>query len=121
MIGAAAFRTDPVSGYPPGTPDLLTDTTRTGFLHDLMSVPTFLGLPAAALVTARRFHHKGEHGWARYSAGSGLLMLPAFGLASAGFAQAKSLVSFGGLFQRVAVISGFGWLTALAVRALRRS
>jgi len=119
MIGAGVFATDPVSGYPPGTPDQLIDRTTAGLWHDLLSVPTFLGLPGAAFVSARRFRRTGQRSWARYSAGSGLLMLVTFGMASAGFAQVRLLVNFGGLFQRVAVITGFSWLTARAVHALQ--
>ena len=47
-------------------------------------------------------------------------MLVAFGLASAAFAQTPALVRFGGLLQRIAVGSGFGWLSAVAVDAMRR-
>ena len=45
LLGSAAFVTDPVSGYPPGTPELLTQRTTPALLHDLFGVPTFLGLP----------------------------------------------------------------------------
>jgi hypothetical protein len=37
LIGAGAFVTDPVSGYPPGTPPTPVDTTTPGTLHDLFS------------------------------------------------------------------------------------
>jgi hypothetical membrane protein len=119
LIGAGVFRTDPVSGYPPGTPDALTRYTPRGALHDLFSVPTFLGLPAAALIYARAFHRRNELGWATYSAGTAAVMLAAFGLASAAFSQAPTLVRYGGLLQRVCVTTGFSWLTALALHALR--
>jgi hypothetical protein len=52
LIGAGVFLTDPVSGYPPGTP-ATSDYTWHGALHDLFSAPTFLGWPAACLVFAR--------------------------------------------------------------------
>jgi hypothetical protein len=39
--------------------------------------------------------------------------------ASVGFSQDPRFVRFGGVFQRATVITGFGWLTALAVRSLR--
>ena len=55
LLGSAAFVTDPVSGYPPGTPDLLTERTTPGVLHDLFGVPTFLGLPAAEAVYAAAY------------------------------------------------------------------
>jgi hypothetical protein len=120
MLGSAAFVTDPVSGYPPGTPDQLTERTTPGLLHDLFGVPTFLGLPTAEAVYAAAFWRGGRRGWAMYSAGSSVAMLATFMLASAAFAQTPALVRFGGLLQRIAVGSGFGWLTAVAVDALRR-
>jgi hypothetical protein len=49
LIGAAAFATAPVSGYPPGTPDALTQPTRTAMIHNLAAVPVSLGLPAAPI------------------------------------------------------------------------
>ena len=75
LLGAGAFKTDPVSGYPPGTPDAFTRHTAHGALHDLLSAPTFLGLPAAALVYARAFRRDHERGWAAYSAATGAGML----------------------------------------------
>ena len=117
LIGAGVFATDPVSGYPPGTPDALTGHTTSGALHDLFLAPTFLALPAAALVFAWSFR-RDDRRWAWYSAGSALVLLIVFGLASAAFSQVPSLVDRGGLFQRVAVSTGFAWLTALALRTL---
>jgi hypothetical protein len=35
LIGAAVFATDPVSGYPPGTPGALTQPSRTGMIHNM--------------------------------------------------------------------------------------
>ena len=120
LLGSAAFVTDPVSGYPPGTPDLLTERTTPGVLHDLFGVPTFLGLPAAEAVYAAAYWQVGRRKWAAYSGTSSAVMLVAFGLASAAFAQTPALVRFGGLLQRIAVGSGFGWLSAVAVDAMRR-
>ena len=39
LIGSAVFTTDPVGGYPPGTPDALTQPTRSGIAHNLAAVP----------------------------------------------------------------------------------
>ncbi len=118
LLGAGAFTTDPVSGYPPGTPDAPGRYSTRGALHDLFSAPTFIGLPAAALSYARAFGRRGYCGWAAYSAGSALVMLAGFGLASAAFSQVPSLVNRGGLFQRACITTGFAWLTALAARRL---
>ena len=120
LVGAGAFTTDPVSGYPPGTPDALPGYSGTpAALHDLLSVPTFLGLPAAAAVYARAFAHTGATGWARCSAATAVIMLANVGLASAAFSQAPTLVANGGLYQRAAVTTGFAWLTALALHSLQ--
>ena len=119
LIGAAAFVTDPMSGYPPGTPDVLATYSTSGALHDLLSVPTFLGIPAAALVYALQFAHCDKPGWAAYSAATGLAMPVATVAASVAFSQAPTLVAHGGLLQRIAVTIGFTWLTALCLRALR--
>jgi hypothetical protein len=52
------------SGYPRGTPDGQPgDSGRAAALGDLLSVPTLLGLPAAAAVYARSFARKGRPGW----------------------------------------------------------
>jgi hypothetical protein len=119
LLGSGAFVTDPVGGYPPGTPAISPSYSTAGALHDLFALPTFLGLPAAQLSYAWRFHRTGDRKWAAYSALSAMAMLAGVTAASAGFSQDPRFVRFGGLFQRATVITGFGWLTALAVRSLR--
>jgi hypothetical membrane protein len=120
LVGAGIFPTDPVSGYPPGTPDRMTGRSGpAALLHDLSSAPVFLGLPVAMLLWARAFRRRGRPGWAVGSAGCAAAVLLAFVLAGAGFAQAPALVHLGGLFQRVSISVGMGWLTALGAGALR--
>lgn len=122
LIGAGIFPTDPVSGYPPGTPDKLTGYSWHGAIHDLaFSLPGFVALAAACFVFCRWFAGRGDRRWAVYSALTGLVFSVSFILASAGFGQAEDLVHLAGLFQRVAVAVGFGWLTLLAVHSLRSS
>jgi hypothetical membrane protein len=120
LIGAGVFVTDPVSGYPPGTPDVVAHPSWHGGLHDLLSLPGFAALAAAFLVLARRFAAEGRRGWAAYSLGTAVMFAVSFGLAGAGFEQAAGLVAVAGLWQRVAVVAGWAWLTLLAVRLLRR-
>jgi hypothetical protein len=120
LLGSAAFVTDPVSGYPPGTPDAVLEPTTIGILHDLSAVPIFLGLPAAQLTYAAAFRRAGKPGWAAFSVASAAVLVGGFVLASAGFAQAPRLARYGGLFQRIAVTSAFGWQTGLAGYLLRR-
>jgi Protein of unknown function (DUF998) len=120
LIAAAVFPTDPVSGYPPGTPEALTQPSRAGVAHNLAAVPVFLGLPAAALACGWRSWRAGQRGFGLYSAGTAAAMPAAMALAGAGFGQEPRLVPLGGLFQRASIITGFGWLAVLSARALRR-
>lgn len=118
IVGAAVFTTDPVSGYPPGTPDLPTERTTAGTLHDLVAIPTFVGLPMAATVYSWRFARSGQPGWAASSGLTAVTMLIALGMSGAGFNQAPRLVNTAGRWQRTCIATGFSWLTALNRRAL---
>ena len=119
LICSAVFTTDPVSGYPPGTPDALTRPSRAGTAHNLAAIPVFFGLPAAALACGWRSWRAGQRGFGLYSAGTAVTMLATLALASAGFGQSPRLVDLGGLFQRASISTGFAWLTALSARALQ--
>jgi hypothetical protein len=121
LIGSAVFTTDPVSGYPPGTPDALTQPSQAGTVHNVVAVPVFFGLPAAALACSWRSWRAGQRGSALYSGGTAVTMLATMALAGAGFGQAPRLVHLGGLFQRASIITGFTWLTVLFARALQRA
>jgi hypothetical membrane protein len=119
LLGAGIFPTDPVSGYPPGTPDRISGYSRHGALHDLFSLPAFVALAVACFVLGRRFAVRGEPGWATYSAVTGVVFVLTFVLSSAGFGQTEGLVGLAGLLQRIAVTVGFGWLALLAVHLFR--
>jgi hypothetical protein len=121
LTASAVFTTDPVSGYPPGTPDALTRPSPAGAAHQLAAVPVFFGLPAAALACSWQSWRAGQRGFGLYSAGTAITMLAAMALAGAGFGQSPRFVHLGGLFQRVSIITGFTWLTALSARALQRA
>lgn len=121
LIGAAIFTTDPISGYPPGSPPTQDPLSVQAHLHNLASTPVFLCLPTAAAVYAHAFYRSGEPGWMVFSLGAAVAQLGTFVLAAAGFAQQPAFVAYGGLAQRVSLASGFGWLTALAARAMVRS
>jgi Protein of unknown function (DUF998) len=120
LLGAGIFVTDPVGGHPPGTPDhLQTYGSVHAALHDLFSVGTFVGLPVACLVFARRFAGWGQRGWAIYSAATGAVFAVGLVLTSMAFNQAEGLVELGGLLQRATVTGGWAWLTLLAVHLLQ--
>ena len=122
LIGSAAFRTDPVGGYPPGTPDTPATFSRAGTAHNLAAVPVFLGLPAAAACYGWRSWRAGQPpGFALYCAATAVIMPVTVTLAGAGFGQSTRLGRYGGLFQRASIITGFAWLTAVSARALHRT
>jgi len=119
LVGAGAFRTDPISGYPPGSPPAADPATTAGKLHDLASTPVFLCLPAAAATTAVSALRRGEPGWAAVSGAAAVAHTAGFVVAGGGFAQEPALVRWGGLFQRVSLAAGMGWITAQCLRATR--
>ena len=122
LVGAGIFVTDPLNGYPPGTPLIPTERTTHGILHDLFGIPFFLGLPITCFVFARLFARWGERRWAAYSALSGLAMFVVFVLARLSLRPGfEGLAGLFGLFQRITVTIGFAWLTLLAVYMLRAS
>ncbi|TDD18203.1 DUF998 domain-containing protein [Kribbella turkmenica] len=114
LVGAGMFVTDPVSGFPIGTPDALEYIT-VGALHDAFSVPAFVALAAAQVGLSRGRGWK----WLTYSLLNATAFVVCFPLASTGFSQNASLVDVAGLFQLLAVIIGLTWTVLLAVRVLR--
>ncbi|GGM56281.1 DUF998 domain-containing protein [Dactylosporangium sucinum] len=111
LLGAGAFVTDPVSGYPAGTPAVADPATWHGTVHDLVfSLPAFLVLAVAMFAGARRWF---------WSAPFGLVYLALFVLSSVGFAQTAPFVDVAGLLQRLAVGVGWLWIALLAARQLR--
>lgn len=121
LVGAGLFVTDPASGYPPGTPAVIPQSTTHGALHDLVSIPVFVAWPIACLVLFVRFLRWGRPGWASYTGATAVVFIGAFVVASMGFAQVEPLVAVAGLFQRIAVTTGFAWTALLAVHLLTRA
>lgn len=117
LIGAGFFVMDPLLGYPPGAP-----STRTlhGTLHHLMGlVVFFISLPAATFVLARRFAgDPAWRGWFLYSIATGMLVIV---FLVAGILAASSNPNApAGLFQRLSIITGWGWIVLLAFRLMGR-
>ncbi len=125
LVGSGLFVTDPVAGFPPSprehdVPDRTRSIapTRGGTLHNLCAIPIFAGIPVAALISATSAARSGEYRSASYSAGSALSMMSAFVLFGAAFGGKPRLAGRGGVFQRISVTAGFGWLSALSLRGL---
>ena len=113
LIGAGIFPTDPIGGYPPGTPPELAYTP-TGIAHDAFSALFFLGLPVACLIAAAIFLRQKRWGAMAYSLLTVPIFLLTFGLAGAGFQQYPHWVPHAGLMQRISIVTGFAWLGWLA-------
>ncbi|MBM7791320.1 DUF998 domain-containing protein [Tenggerimyces flavus] len=109
LIAAGIFVTDPVSGFPKGTP-AIGEPTLEGSLHDGFSVIGFLCLIAAMFVNARR--HRAR---ATATTIAGIATAAFFVAFAAAMSQTPGLVEYGGALQRVCVIIGFGWITTLAI------
>lgn len=120
LLACAAFRADPVNGYPPGTPPTPERMTPAGYAHLIASSAVMVGVPATTIGHARRAHRSDERGWSRFSAATAGVAAIAFTGACAGFAQVSVLPAVAGALQRVAVASSFTWLTVFAARTLRR-
>ena len=127
LIGSGVFVTDPVDGFAPETDSAgpssnaaLTHTAPTGEgrMHNLSAVPIFAGIPVAGLASAVVAARRRDYCWASYSAASSLAMIGSFLLMGAAFGGRAHLGGKGGIFQRISIASGFGWLSSLSIRAL---
>ncbi len=133
LIGSGLYVTDPVGAFPPAIPgeDGADDSlpaepapTRAGRRHNLFAIPIFAGLPVAALASAFGAAQRRNFRWASYSAASGLGMVASFVAFGAAFGPKQRLSGRGGVFQRISIACGFGWITVLSLRvlsSLRRS
>jgi hypothetical protein len=119
LIGSGLFVTDPLDGFPPVIPgEGGPKSTREGKLHKLFAIPIFAGLPVAALASAFGASRRGNVRWGGYSAFSGIAMVASIVAFGAAFGPESRLTGRGGVFQRISIASGFGWLTVLSLRAL---
>ena len=118
FVGAGPFITDPLNGYPPGTPPLPMPPSLRGSLHLFFSALAF-GLPAACFVLASFFAKQGEDKWALYSRVTAIAFLITYAIALAGFLQVEALIEYAGLWQRIALTLGLIWMTLLPLYLLK--
>jgi Protein of unknown function (DUF998) len=123
LIGSGVFVTDPVAGFPPSeqAPDAVAPSSasaRAGKLHNLCALPIFVGIPIAALASAGSAALRRDYRWAACCAGSAIGMTGTFVLFGAALGGAPRLAGHAGVFRRFSVAAGFGWLSALSLRAL---
>jgi hypothetical membrane protein len=124
LITAGPFVTDPILGYPPGSPRVGPASLH-GTIHNNASLIVFIALPAACFVMARRFaHDPTSRGWTLYSITAGVLILVFVGWFFASVVAAihapADATSLAGLLERVFSIIGCCWLSLLALRFLIR-
>ncbi|WP_432993567.1 DUF998 domain-containing protein [Dactylosporangium sp. CA-233914] len=120
LLGAGVFSTDPVGGYPAGTPLAPAPPTWHGRLHDVaFSLPGFVALIAAMFVLAYAYARRRTRIWSAYSALSGIATLTLFTLTTIGFAQVGPFAATAGLLQRLTVTVGWLWLALIAARETR--
>jgi hypothetical protein len=118
LVGAGLFVTDPMNGYPPGTPLLPTEFTISGRLHRIFSALVFLGIPLAGFSSARWFASQGKSAWATYSRASAWGFLSSFVVTTIAFLGIRGLNQIAGLLQRLTLIIGWAWVTLFAIYVL---
>jgi len=122
LLASAVFTTDPIGGYPPGTAVITEPRTREGLAHDMSAVPVFLGLPVAAVVSGVAAARSGRWAWAAYSGVAAAATVVGLVRSSGGFGhQRTQWVAQAGTWQRVAIVAGLGWASAVCGRAAIRS
>ena len=122
LIGAGVFTTDPINGYPPGTPLFPTPDTTAGLLHVLFSAPVFVAWPIACFVVAGPFFSGSDRPLAIFSVLIGVAVVATSVLTGMAINQVTpGLAALAGAFQRMSLIMSFLWTGLLAVYLLRLS
>jgi len=121
LLVAGVFITDPGLGYPVGAPQV---HTAHGTIHGFAGLGAFTLLPAACFVMA--WHFAGEPGsgrWAVYSVVVGLVLVVTF-FASTTVSAMDAAGTWRnaptGFLQRIAIISGWTWITMVALHLIRK-
>jgi len=118
LIGAGFFTADPALGFPPGTPADAHAISWHGLLHFICGGIGFLGLIAACFVFARRFAAQRQRGWVAYSVATGVIYLAAFAGIAVGSNSVGVITTIVILAFSVAVVLGWAWVSAMAVKLL---
>jgi hypothetical protein len=118
MVVAAIFPTDPVDGFPPGTPlGVPTTMSTSALVHLAAGAIGFVTLAAACFVVARAMSRRRQSSMARLSFISGLAVLLGF-FAPVTIPDAGSMGIAGIWF---AVVVGWVWLAVVSTRLMREA
>jgi hypothetical protein len=116
---AGVFPTQPLFGYPPGTPEgMARDISPGSVLHVLGAILFFFGLIVAAVAFAVRSWREESTGWAVASAGAAVVIFVCFGASGGGPSGELLFPNATGLLQRIALLAGLGWVLAIALWAI---
>jgi hypothetical protein len=120
LLMAGIFSTDPALGYPPGAKEVQTTH---GAIHGVAGLLAFTVLSAACFVTAWHFAGQRERRWTVYSIVVGVAVLVFF--FAAGFASQADMSGTWpnaptGIFQRIAILAGFTWISVVAGHLIRK-
>jgi hypothetical protein len=116
LLVAGTFSTDPARGYPVGS-TVPEHPTLHGQIHGYAPMAVFLSLAALTFVLARRFATEpAPRVWMWCSIATGILVPATFITSAALYDFATQTGHYHGLFQRISLAIGFGWLGALALR-----
>jgi len=119
LVLAGLFSTVPSYGFPPGAPDGLPNALpASAYVHVVGAFLFFFCLVFASLILGRRFRRSGAMRWATFSIATGIVVFAFFGLSGGGPSGALLFPSAAGLFQRIAIITGLGWILAVALLEL---
>jgi hypothetical membrane protein len=124
LILAGIFVTDPCLGYPVSAPPNLPESLH-GTIHNLAALVVFLVLPAICFVMGRRFaRDPAWRSWSTLSMITGSLVLIFFAWFFTSVSASADAVSgesvHAGLLERVTTLIGCLWMSALAIRLVRR-
>lgn len=120
LVVAGLFSTQPLNGYPPGTPPGMPVTvTAASIVHVSGAFLLILGLVVASMVFARRYRRAGATGWAIGSAAAGFVVLVFFGASGGGPSGELLFPAVSGLLQRISLLAGLGWVSAIALSEVR--
>jgi uncharacterized protein DUF998 len=119
LLLAGVSPTQPLFGYPPGTPEgMARDITPGSVVHVVGAIMFFFGLIVAAGAFAVRSWREGSTGWAVASAVAAVVIFVCFGASGGGPSGELLFPDVTGLVQRIALIAGFGWVLSVALWAI---
>jgi hypothetical membrane protein len=119
LIAATFFATEPGYGCPYGPVSVPPGVTINGPVHDLAAGCVFICFLIAGLLYGRHAFQLRRHVFAIYSILSVVAMMGFLTVSSLGYAQTPGLLDVSGLFEWLALLSVFAWITTFAVSLLR--